>query len=272
MNPFVAFALLAGGVFVARLLSRRLCRVLRRERPNFRGDVIPASAGLTHLLVCSIAYGVPGAWPEAVRDRLPAFLGVVVAFGLLGLADDLWGSRAVGGFRGHLGSLFRGRPTTGAAKLLGGGAAALAAAWALDGLQPVPLVTDAALIALAANSLNLLDVRPGRAQAGFVVLCLASLLAGGPSAALLLPPGAAVAAEWRDDARARAMMGDTGSNLLGALAGLAAACALPLAGRVALALALFTLNAVAERVSLTAVIERTPWLARIDGWLGVRGG
>lgn len=271
---------LLGAGFVALLalspfLARRLCRALGRVRPNFRGDPIPASTGLTFLLVAAGAYGAAALLSRGMMGaRAPLFLLVAVGFGLLGLADDLWGTRAVGGFRGHLGALLRLRPTTGGVKLVGGGLVALAAAGLLRGPRPEALL-DALVIALAANALNLLDVRPGRALAGFALLALPTLVlaawrgsaAGG---ALLLPLVLAALVEWPDDARARAMMGDAGSNLLGAVAGLAAVVEMPLWGRALLLLVLLALNAAAERFSITRVIEQTPWLAAIDRRLGVR--
>lgn len=256
-------------VLVARRVSRALCRLLQREKPNFRGDRIPASAGLTHLLTASVAYAVP-VWPEPLRRWSLLFGFVALCFGLLGFADDLWGSRAVGGFRGHIRALLQGRPTTGSVKLVGGGLAALVAAILVDGFRPSALL-DAAVIALGANTLNLLDVRPGRAQFGFALLCAAPLVGGGSAAfALLAPLLLSAGAEWRDDARARAMMGDTGSNLLGACAGLAACLFLPFWSRAVLLVFLIALNLASERFSFTALIERTPWLRALDRHLGVR--
>lgn len=142
---------------------------------------------------------------------------------------------------------------------------------------------DAAVIALAANALNLLDVRPGRALFGFAVL--AGVAAGvtmlvctfgqnlsemAPSFLLLAPLVLAALREVLPDARARVMLGDTGSNLLGASAGLLCVCVLPLWGRVLLLAVLLGLNALAERVSLSALISKIGVLLALDRWLGVR--
>ena len=59
----------------------------------------------------------------------PSYFLVTLGFGALGLVDDLAGDRSVGGFRGHLGALRRGRLTTGAAKALGGGGLSLLAGY-----------------------------------------------------------------------------------------------------------------------------------------------
>jgi UDP-N-acetylmuramyl pentapeptide phosphotransferase/UDP-N-acetylglucosamine-1-phosphate transferase len=242
-------------------LVRVLCRRLKLIRRNFQGHQIPAAVGLTPLLLWILALALTGVTTISCG---------AAGFGILGLVDDLWGSRAVGGFRGHIGALLRGKPTTGSLKLVGGGLLALWMAGTQD-RAAVWVAVDALLIALAANALNLLDLRPGRALAGFGLLSLPTLLTGRPDAALFLAPallGAVI--EYPADRRGRAMLGDTGSNLLGAAAGAAAVLALPPLGRLALLLVLFGLNLAAERVSLSAVIEGTPWLKAIDRRLGVR--
>lgn len=281
MNFLALFGVLFLCLLVlAPLLARVLCHALGLVRPNFQGKPIPAAIGITFLTVAVVTYAALMRNRSLIADVAPIYLIVAAGFGLLGLADDLWGSRAVGGFRGHIGALLRGRPTTGSVKLLGGGAVALAAAWMLPRQYPWELVLDALLIALSANALNLLDVRPGRALFGFALLALPTFttiaarygpnglpLTGG---VLLGAVALAAAIEWLPDTRGRVMMGDIGSNLLGAVAGLAAAMELPLWGRVLLLLLLLALNLTAERSSLSQIIERSPFLRAIDRRLGVR--
>ena len=66
------------------------------------------------------------------------------------------------------------------------------------------------------------------------------------------------------DLRERMMLGDAGSNALGAVLGLSLVASLR--GRALWpAIALFAaLNVLGERRSLGKLIESTPWLARID--------
>ena len=151
---------------------------------------------------------------------------------------------------------------------MGGGLAALVAAYVHNGPTPGFLV-DAPLIALAANALNLLDLRPGRACFGFLVLTVPALIARPPGVPLW-PTLGGFLLEWPFDARAKAMLGDTGSNFLGALAGALAMESLPLWGRATMLVLLLSLNLVAERVSLSQAISKTPWLNSLDRRLGVR--
>ena len=60
------------------------------------------------------------------------------------------------------------------------------------------------------------------------------------------------------------MMGDCGANALGAGLATAAADALPRSFRLVGLGAVVALNLASERVSFTAVIDRTPLLRRLD--------
>ncbi len=195
---------------------------------------------LTHLLVATgplrVNYRgrrVPLAgWLTAVHEPVVAALG---------LADDLW-SGPERGFRAHL----RARRTTGVLKLAG---------IPLYGLVRTRSVSGALLVGLAANALNQLDTRPGRALK--VYLAFAIPLKAPIRAAVLIAPY---------DLREMAMLGDSGSNALGALLGWSSVNRFTGRGRwIAIAL-LAGLTALGERTSLGQIIERTPVLRRVDEW------
>ncbi|MBE3591244.1 MAG: UDP-N-acetylmuramyl pentapeptide phosphotransferase [Firmicutes bacterium] len=193
--------------------------------------------------------------------------GGALLLAALGWLDDRLGSAREKGLRGHLRALFHGRVTTGVWKLAGGGAFALAAAAAArpprDAASTVAWLADALLVALSINTLNALDLRPGRALKGWLLLVGLAWLLGARSPWLPAFLAAAVGfAPW--DLRARAMMGDTGANALGAVAGLAW-LAVPDAGaRVGVLLALGLFHVWIERRSLTAWIEEHTWARWLD--------
>jgi hypothetical protein len=165
----------------------------------------------------------------------------VAAVTAIGLADDVW-SGPERGFRAHL----RAGRTTGVLKLLGIPLAGLAATRSLSG---------ALLVGLSANALNQLDTRPGRALKAYLVAA-AALRAPKGVAVLLLPY----------DLREMAMLGDAGSNALGALLGLKSVSRLTGRGRWLAIAALAGLTLLGERRSLGDLIERTPLLADLDAW------
>ena len=173
-------------------------------------------------------------WTVGLRHN-PA----VAAVAALGLADDLW-SGEERGFRGHLGR----RRTTGVLKLLG---------IPLVGLLATRRTSGALLVGLAANFLNQLDTRPGRALKAYL---LAAPLADAPvGAAVILAPY---------DLREMAMLGDSGANALGAMLGLSSVSRLTERGRWVAIGALAGLTALGETRSLGELIERTPLLRRVD--------
>ena len=163
----------------------------------------------------------------------------VAAVAALGLADDLW-SGAERGFRAHL----RSGRTTGVLKLVGIPAV---------GLIATRRVSGALLVGLAANALNQLDTRPGRALKAYLAAAL-PLDAPTGVAVLLLPY----------DLREMAMLGDAGSNALGALLGLNSVKRFTGRGQWVAIGALAGLTLIGERTSIGAWIERTPGLAWID--------
>ncbi len=117
---------------------------------------------------------------------------------------------------------------------------------------------DTALIAGTANFLNLCDLRPGRAAK--VTLVLAAGLVGVGAAPVL----GAAAGCLPSDLREKSMLGDCGANALGAAVGTVAAAWLPRPAKLAALLAVVGLNLASERVSFTAVIDRTPTLRWLD--------
>jgi UDP-N-acetylmuramyl pentapeptide phosphotransferase/UDP-N-acetylglucosamine-1-phosphate transferase len=66
------------------------------------------------------------------------------------------------------------------------------------------------------------------------------------------------------DLRARGMLGDAGANPLGGVLGLGLALTFTGWGRVAVAGVLVVLNALSEKFSFSAAIERTPVLRVLD--------
>ena len=157
----------------------------------------------------------------------------------IGLADDLFaGSER--GVAAHL----RAGGTTGVLKLVG---------IPLVGLLATRSARGALLVGLAANALNQLDTKPGRALKAYALAAL-------PLRAPLLP--AVILAPY--DLREMAMLGDSGSNALGALLGLSSVKRFAGRGQWLAIGALATLNLLGELTSVGKVIERTPVLRDLD--------
>jgi hypothetical protein len=173
-------------------------------------------------------------WVVGLRRDAP-----VAAVAAIGLADDLW-SGPERGFAAHL----RHGRTTGVLKLAG---------IPLVGLIATRKLSGALLVGLAGNALNQLDTRPGRALKAYLVASI-PLEAPKQIAVLLLSY----------DLREMTMLGDAGSNALGALLGLKSVSRLTGRGRWIAIGALAGLALLGERTSLGRLIERTPGLRELD--------
>ncbi|MEU4244993.1 hypothetical protein [Actinoplanes sp. NPDC026619] len=238
------------------------------ERTNFHGRTVTLAGGPALALGASAGAALGAANARTSAAALTAGL----VSGAVGLYDDIVGNqpaqKAVKGFAGHLGALREGQVTSGLLKIVGVGAAGLAAS-ALIGSRRTSFLgrtTDvllgAGVIAGAANAVNLFDLRPGRAiKAGAVIGAPLALGRGGGVAAGTLGASAAL---LPDDLAEEIMLGDAGANSLGALLGVALTARTGTFGRFVALAGLAGLTAASERVSFTRVIEDTPWLRRLD--------
>lgn len=246
------------------------------RRPNFLGRRIASVAGLAFVLGGEFFYSSEALLQGWRTSLASVYFLVTLGFGGLGLLDDFRGNRSEGGFRGHFQALVSGRVTTGAVKAIGGGLLSLVAGYFVT--TPGPLwaaLIAALLIALSANTLNLLDLRPGRCLFGFGVgtLTIFLVLLGQHSvgSAMLLWAAAAFAVIlYPLDSGGSAMLGDTGSNAFGAVLGVAGAVFLPRLEQGVLVAFLLAFQVWCERHSLTQFIERHALLRALDAKIGVR--
>lgn len=234
---------------------------LRLRKPNYLGRRLPSAAGLMFPLL-----GLPYLQfaPLAPEVRASA-TAVIAGLAVVGLLDDLLAARRQArGLRGHLVALVHGRVTTGMMKAVGGIAVGLWAGLHLDPGRPLLIGADALLVAMAANAVNLLDLRPGRALKGFGLLAVVAIVAS-PNVVLLLGPflAAAVVAAPADLA-GRVMIGDVGANVLGGAVGFALAIVLDPWPRVAAVLLLAAFHVLCELVSVTDVMARSRALRALD--------
>jgi UDP-GlcNAc:undecaprenyl-phosphate/decaprenyl-phosphate GlcNAc-1-phosphate transferase len=268
----LAASLVAAAVAVGPWL--RDMRAAGLHRANWRGREAAFPAGAV-LAACALVALAPlavlddRAGLDLLDPDLARWAVYVLGVALLGLIDDALGgdvaAAAPRGWRGHARALAAGRFSTGAIKAVGAlGLAAFATAG--RGRHDLAYAVDLALLLLTTNLFNLLDLRPGRVEK-----TLAALLAGLCLAAWTVAPldllgvfigpvlvGAAFTL------RERAMLGDTGSYLAGAIGGVAALTVIGPGGR-AIALAVVAaLTIFGEFRSISAAIERVPLLRWLD--------
>ncbi len=243
-------------------------------RENYRGRALAFPLGAV-LVTAALVALAPLAFLDdrgdldllapGLRQWMPYLLGVA----LLGFLDDSLGrGEAAGtprGWRGHARALRAGTLSTGAVKALG---ALALAAYVVSGrgLESWRYLADVALLLLATNALNLLDLRPGRAEKALGLLgaglCLGAWTIA-PLELLGVFAGPVAVGAWFT-LRERAMLGDTGSNLLGAIAGVWLLTTLGGDGRL-IALAIVAgMTIYGELRSISAAIDSVPPLRWLD--------
>ena len=235
-------------------------------RPNFRGSELPCPLGLL-IIVSAVFALVPlallaGLFDAASLDIAGLFLVLGVA--LLGLADDAYAAEPRG-WRGHARAVAAGSFSTGLLKAAG--TLGLALAWSALTQQGVADFLLATLvIVLATNIFNLLDLRPGRSVKAFAllaILCSVISLDTDPLLELGLWAGPVLVAGFLD-LRERGMLGDTGSNVVGVVAGLWLVLTLDTTGMAIAAGVLVVITVYGELRSINSLIEGTPGLRYLD--------
>lgn len=232
---------------------------------NVRGALVPRTLGIW-LAITSIVsalfvvWGRPGgAVGRAGWGALAATLLVFSA----GLVDDL-APAGPRGVRDHLRALVSGHVTTGIAKLVVVVAAAIVSVALQDKGSGIGRVAGVVLVAGCANLWNGLDVRPGRALKFGLVTMIG--LVNVPIRLLPTLPGVALGsalALWPDLGE-RAMLGDSGANLLGFTIGLGLYSVLPGWGVDIGVVIAVGLNVAAETVTLSWLIDAVPPLRWFD--------
>ena len=271
---WVGFAL---AIAVAAFLVPAGARGLREAglvRENYRGAVcafplgaVLATAALVAL--APLAFLNDRADLDLLEPELRQWLPYLLGIAFLGFLDDALGQGAAAatprGWRGHWGALREGRLSTGAIKAIG---ALALAAYVVSGrgLEDWRYVADVLLLVLATNLGNLLDLRPGRAEKALGLLAIGLCLGAwtfAPIELLGIFAGPVLVGAWLT-LRETAMLGDTGSNLIGAIAGVWLLTTLGGDGRLIALAVVLAVTIYGELRSISATIESVPPLRWLD--------
>ena len=254
--PLVASFLVACAVVPAAVAGLAHEGIVRQ---NYRGERVAFPTG-TALVAAALLALIPVSLVQELGDAdvfatgAGAAITYVLGVALLGLLDDLLGSdREAGaprGWRGHARATASGRLSTGALKAAGSlGLALYVLAGA--GLDSLDYLLGVGVLVLSTNFFNLLDLRPGRSAKALLLLG-ACLVAGAREVQPLWALGlflGPILVLLPQDLRERGMLGDTGSNAIGAVAGLWLVFTVSTVG-LAIALALLAAAHSPDRVEL----------------------
>ena len=248
-------------------------------RPNYKNEMIPVGMGIVFLpmiIINSIILGfvtLNNIWFVSSSNYnlnivwllcLALYIFSMMAMFFAGALDDLIGNRNVSGLKGHFKSLFKGELTTGGFKALFGGFVGLVVSVCISS-SIVDIIVNTLIIALSTNLMNLFDLRPGRAIKAYLVIMIPiyiTLTGYTKVFPLLILPN--VLAYFNTDLKARGMMGDTGSNVLGISIGVLMELGYGIKVRLAWLVFLILMHLITEKFSLTKIIEKNRVLKFID--------
>jgi UDP-GlcNAc:undecaprenyl-phosphate/decaprenyl-phosphate GlcNAc-1-phosphate transferase len=251
--------------------ARRTLLAGRHVRENYRGAPLAFPFGFVIIASAAVAL-VPLALlqrlgdSDVFRPELGPIAVYVLGVGALGFVDDaLSGSSR--GWRGHGKAVAGGALSTGALKAAGALGLAMYALEAMGyGRTDGNWLLAVAVLVLATNLFNLLDLRPGRSLKVFVVLGVLLMLAAWDTTALgalgLFVAPALVVGVY--DVRETVMMGDAGSNVVGALAGWWMVLLMSTAAQIVALVVLLAITLYGEFRSISELVDRVPLLRRLD--------
>lgn len=247
---------------------------------NYRGAELACPLGIVLVAAIALTLGaldlvyVVGLQDDGFFTAAPVFVLGVAA---LGLFDDAY-SGPSRGWRGHGAAVRRGEFPSGLLKAAGtlGLAAYVGTDFgptvyilrgSSDGVDVPAYVLTVLVLVLATNLFNIIDLRPGRAAKGLVLVAIGCTVAAGTEimAGYFGTYLGAILVVAVYDLRERGILGDTGANLLGAVAGLMLVTAIESTLGLAICLAvLLAITAYGEFRSISAFVERTPLLSHLD--------
>ncbi len=208
------------------------------------------------------------------KQSLLNYAVILSVMWLGGAIDDLFGSRSAGGYMGHINALVRDKKlTTGLIKIVAGIIAGCFSACYFNSGSAAKGIAAFLLVPLSANTVNLFDLRPGRASFFFfisslLILAICSFAIYDWNICGIMFAVAVISYFW--DRSGDAMMGDSYSNVLGAFLGILIVMNLhPAFSWIFIALNI-AVQIYSEKHSISKLIEKTPFLRALDSLTGIR--
>lgn len=258
-------------VFITSKITMKLTvdMLLRSNciRKNFRGKEVVYCGGIAFLPILISTTMLCMYFFKYEYVVYSFYILGISAVGFAGVLDDTIGEKSIKGILNHFKSFLHGHLTTGFLKAFIGGITSVIVSFSISS-GTLDFCVNTINIALFTNTLNLMDLRPGRSAKVFLFVGLFIFAANIRSYIAFLPLGIALvmaAAYLPYDLKELCMQGDTGSNILGITLGYYSSINSSLSVKLLLLLTLLTLNLLSEKVSLTMLISKNKFLSFLDG-------
>lgn len=259
----ISFFVFIGSYIAARVTLPFIFALLNKfgaVKKNWQGNNIPGMAGIAFPIIITLVC-LPLSIYGLQDGRIGINLFALWSVALLGFLDDAFGDSGPKGLQGHFKYLWQHKKlTTGVIKASG---TAIIAAWVIINYHKGFL--DWLLLILNVNTINLLDLRPGRAVKGTGLLLMLALIFPLQDYLLISIASGLIIAYAGYDLHAQVMLGDTGSNTLGIISGLVL-LDLPFYAKLVLVIIFAGFHLLTEKYSFSMIIERSSILRKIDRW------
>jgi UDP-N-acetylmuramyl pentapeptide phosphotransferase/UDP-N-acetylglucosamine-1-phosphate transferase len=255
--------------FISRkviVLSYSLLKHAGCTLKNYRGSEVIFGMGIVFVPVLITSAAFVLLLDNTKFSIFIPYLFAVCAIGFAGLLDDLIGIKQVKGLKRHIEAFVKGELTTGFVKAFIGFISSIVISYGIS-ISMLDFILNIFNIALFTNALNLMDLRPGRCIKAFCAIGVIIVISNLMEVLSLLPLIIMLTASliYVDyDLKEVCMLGDTGSNILGITLGYFSSITFDTSGKVIIFLALFLLNAAAEKFSITKLISNNRFLNYLD--------
>lgn len=246
--------------FIYNMLLENNCTAL-----NYREEKIPVGMGLVFIIIQVFVISSTFIYIDVDRNIIFSYTIALLLMGLAGMLDDLIGDKYIKGFKGHIKSLLRGKLTTGGLKAIIGFLSATLFSISIS-KDYKEIIVNIFIIALFTNLVNLFDLRPGRCGKVFTLIAIILLLTSYIISYnfIIYSSLGIMFVYMRYDLKAKAMMGDIGSNGLGITLGAFCALTHSLNIKIVYLAILFTLHVIAEIHSFSKIISKSRILSYLD--------
>ena len=232
---------------------------------NYQGKAIPLGYGLLftiNSILILILGTIIGIYDFNLSNKL---IILILTMSLIGIIDDALGQKKFQGFKGHLKALFlEYKLTTGFLKMTFSFVIVFYLFFYWEKSFIAALISTL-IVLLGANFINLLDVRPGRALKGFILLMFLVIFYLKEKILLLGIPSLVMALfSLSIDLKQKGMMGDIGANILGGVLMLLFTINISFSLQIVALISLIIINIYSEFYSLTELIANNKLLKFID--------
>lgn len=232
---------------------------------NYKNDEIPICMGILFIFIQVLNIGIIPIFKNTNNLYMISYLFLLTLMGLVGLMDDLIGDEKIKGFKGHIKYLLKGYISTGIIKAGIGFIGALIVSILISNTI-TEIIINILIIVLFTNLVNLFDLRPGRAIKVFILMSIILLYTSNIKEYnfLLYSFYGILLVYLPLDLKGKAMMGDVGSNVLGATLGMFCCLTHSLFWKYVYVLVLIFIHIMAEKISFSRAIKKNKILNFID--------